>query len=144
MRTWLTGHTGELEEDKELELAVGHRLAFREFGAVMGLKCYDDLREQDYWKFWIGKVMKVWRQAGQVPTPSAEVATMPTLQKLAPITLVMFCAALEPGGGLIIFFFRKHRQLIMRQRFGRGLFERLICKKHSLLYIKTISIRVIV
>lgn len=93
-------HTEELEEDNQLELGVGHRLAFREFGAIMGIKCYEDLRDQDYWKFWIQKIMKVWRQAGQVPTPTGEMVTLPNLQKLAPITLVMFCAALEPGGEL--------------------------------------------
>lgn len=95
------GASENLDEDHELDLGIGHRLAFREFGSIMGIKCYD-LRNQDYWKFWIQKVMNTWRKAGQVPTPTGEMVTLPKLQKLAPITLVMFCAAVEPGGGLFV------------------------------------------
>jgi hypothetical protein len=81
----------------------GHRLAFREFGSVMGLKCYDDAKS-DYWMRWIGKLTGAWKEAGQVPTPRSEMLALPKMGKLAPITLIMYCAAVCPGGEISCLF----------------------------------------
>lgn len=47
---------------------------------------------------WIGKLTGAWKEAGQVPTPRSEMLALPKMGKLAPITLVMYCAAVCPGG----------------------------------------------
>ncbi|KAF8247131.1 hypothetical protein K440DRAFT_654902 [Wilcoxina mikolae CBS 423.85] len=108
-----------LDGDGELSLDCGHRLAFREFGSVLGLKCYDDAKS-DYWMRWIGKLMSTWKEAGQVPTPRSEMLELQKLGKLAPITLVMYCAAVCPGGEFSCLLGSWERLLMVRQLSGRG------------------------
>jgi hypothetical protein len=92
-----------MEENDELDVDCGHRVAFREFGSVLGLKCYDEYTSQDYWNYWIEKLLSAWRRVGLVPIPkkrpAAELIGQPKVRKnLTPITEVMFCAAIIPGG----------------------------------------------
>ncbi|KAA8909396.1 hypothetical protein FN846DRAFT_898317 [Sphaerosporella brunnea] len=88
----------QLEQNGEFDVDPGHRIAFREFGSVMGIKCYDDLIAQDYWHYWIAKLLAGWRKVGLVPTPKRGSAALRSVNvQLKAITEVMFCAALIPG-----------------------------------------------
>lgn len=89
--------TDELFEDGHLEQALEYRLAFREFGTCLGIKCY-------------------YREGAQPSEPTSaellaraeeiiaawekyiESATTP--EDLRPITRVMYATALVPGGEL--------------------------------------------
>ncbi|GLB43499.1 hypothetical protein LshimejAT787_1400110 [Lyophyllum shimeji] len=83
----------QLEIQGEFENAVGFRLAFREFGTVMGVKCHDEFASQPFWgRRWINKVLYSWKVIGVVPTPKPRIRT-----SLIPITEVMYSAALLPG-----------------------------------------------
>lgn len=83
----------QLELHGEFDNAIGYRLAFREFGTVMGVKCHDEFASQQYWRpRWINKVLFAWKAVGVVPTPKPRLKTT-----LIPITEVMYCAALVPG-----------------------------------------------
>ncbi|GLB44120.1 hypothetical protein LshimejAT787_1600500 [Lyophyllum shimeji] len=85
----------QLEEYGEFDNPPGYRLAFREFGSVMGVKCHDELATEPYWRpRWINKVLEAWKTAGQVPVPKKDSRLKSTL---APITEVMYSAALIPG-----------------------------------------------
>jgi hypothetical protein len=86
-----------IEEDGGLGLGAGHRIAFREFGAVMGLKCCWE-SQGAYWQMWIRQVMEAWEEEELVPTPKGNVPELPKLGKVSPITGVMYCAAINPGG----------------------------------------------
>ena len=65
--------------------SAGHRLAFREFGTCMGLKCYGMDRELETG---VEAVLKFWEKYLDDSTD----------ENLRPISLVMFAAALIPGG----------------------------------------------
>ncbi|GLB42655.1 hypothetical protein LshimejAT787_1201040 [Lyophyllum shimeji] len=85
----------ELEMGLEFDNDTRRRLAFREFGAVMGVKCHDEFAGQEYW--WsrvINKVLSTWRREEVVPVPKQPSRMKPTL---VPITNAMYSAALIPG-----------------------------------------------
>jgi hypothetical protein len=98
----------QLEQNGEFDIDCAHRLAFREFGSVMGVKCHDELASSDYWNYWLEKVLSSWKKAGLVPTPKKECRNGRVPVKgevlgqfrhsLMPITEVMYCAGLIPGG----------------------------------------------
>lgn len=74
-----------LDEKRYTERSLRHRLAFREFGALMGLGCYgyDDYlqsRKESIIGMWEGRMNDL------------------TTEDLVPITMVMYSAALLPTG----------------------------------------------
>ena len=101
----------------------GHRAAFREFGGVMGLKCYKEFDEGDYWKHWVDKVLSQWRRAGVIPIPSGRLAQLPRVKKLGPITGVMFAAALIPGGEILSQTKRRRMMVLTEVAFRNGWVE---------------------
>jgi hypothetical protein len=67
-----------------------HRLAFREFGTCLGIGCYGS---DEYLASRAAAVVKLWEEYME------EV----TADDLRPISLVMYAAALIPGGELKLF-----------------------------------------
>jgi hypothetical protein len=73
------------EKGRTLDRSAPHLLAFREFGTCLGIECYGgdeylSSRTAAIVKFWEGYMEEV------------------TADDLRPITLVMYAAALIPGG----------------------------------------------
>ncbi|EON61868.1 hypothetical protein W97_01086 [Coniosporium apollinis CBS 100218] len=86
---------GELFEEGYFERPVRRRLAFREFGTAMGMRCAMEGRE---WDEKAERITGAWERAGVVPTPDGSgAAGMNAEDELVPITLVMYAAALIPG-----------------------------------------------
>jgi hypothetical protein len=77
------------------EQSTKRRLAFREFGTVLGMRTGADGEE---WENRVKKVIGSWEKTGLVPDPSEEkgAAGRNAEIDLLPITLVMFAAALNP------------------------------------------------
>lgn len=87
---------GELFGEGYFERPVRRRLAFREFGTVMGMRC---AMEVGQWDEKVERITGAWERAGVVPTPDESgAAGMNAEDELVPITLVMYAAALIPGG----------------------------------------------
>jgi hypothetical protein len=86
---------GVLLEEKRgiLDRSPQYRLAFREFGTCLGIGCYGG---DEHLQARAAAVVKFWEEYMQ------EV----TADDLRPITLVMYAAALIPGGELIFFHLR--------------------------------------
>jgi hypothetical protein len=93
-----TGHLDKLFSQGYFDSPIRRRLAFREFGTCLGIRCgisekrWDDRAE---------KITSTWESAGTVPTPDENVhavAGRNAAEDLLPITLVMYAAALNPGG----------------------------------------------
>jgi len=76
------------------------RLAFRDFGTVLGIKCAlgDDLASK------AEAVVKGWEAEGVVPVPTSVVENSSANEKLFSITAVMYAAALITGGSCLPFF----------------------------------------
>ncbi|KAJ9646616.1 hypothetical protein H2199_002665 [Coniosporium tulheliwenetii] len=87
---------GELFEEGYFERPVRRRLAFREFGTAMGMRC---AMEGEEWDGKAERITRAWEKAGVVPTPDGNsgAAGMNAEDDLLPITLVMYAAALIPG-----------------------------------------------
>jgi hypothetical protein len=71
---------------------LDHRLAFREFGTVLGIKSNTERPEL---KGLATKIMTSWEGVGAVPIPKSTVLIPADLKA---ITLVMYATALYPGG----------------------------------------------
>ncbi|KAF2403900.1 hypothetical protein EJ06DRAFT_527492 [Trichodelitschia bisporula] len=74
---------------------MSHRLAFREFGECLGIKCA--LMGAKKWDERAEDILEEWEVAGAVPSPKNGAAGMNTEESLQPITCVMYAAALIPG-----------------------------------------------
>lgn len=69
------------------------RLAFRDFGTVLGVKCHKG-GEVDGSTTLADKIVKGWESHEAVPVPRKGAV----MDRLEPITLVMYATALNPGG----------------------------------------------
>ena len=76
------------EDEKYFEGRTSHRLAFREFGTCMGIRCHDRGKE---WMERYEGIMSTWEKADLMKS---------TPKQLQVITMVMFASALIPGGYL--------------------------------------------
>lgn len=89
-----------LKELDEVELntsiSLSHRLAFREFGTVLGIKCNDMEPDEHTMRNRADEIINTWEAYGLVPKPKRELKRRE--QELMPITEVMYAAALFPGG----------------------------------------------
>ncbi|KAL0261927.1 hypothetical protein SLS55_003361 [Diplodia seriata] len=98
---WATGFVDRAKRDLKVLIDSGYfkaglrrRLPFREFGTVLGIRCA--LFSEPGWDTEAEKVIGIWEDAGVVPEPKEDAPG----NSLAPINLVMYAAALEPGGKL--------------------------------------------
>lgn len=107
--------------DDYFDLPLRYRLAFREFGTVLGIKCLNQCNlmsgessaspshppdeitrrrrdSQIHVDFCAlaRKTIAAWESVGVVPSPTADASTD---KDLVPITCVMYAASLWPGGG---------------------------------------------
>ncbi|CDO70987.1 hypothetical protein BN946_scf184830.g19 [Trametes cinnabarina] len=88
------------EEEKYFDAPTRYRLAFREFGTCLGARCLTatltggtgkaEAKEKAYWDAFIEKVLRSW-------APSVDREPPLVREKLQPITMVMYAAALIPG-----------------------------------------------
>ena len=76
-------------ESHYLDVPIGQRLAFREFGTCLGIGVHptSDL------SLVAEQIITAWEEAGRVPIPVKNIE----LESLEPIDLVMYAAALCPG-----------------------------------------------
>ncbi|OJD31658.1 uncharacterized protein BKCO1_45000100 [Diplodia corticola] len=101
---WATGFVDRAKRDLKVlidsdyfKAGLRRRLAFREFGTALGIRCA--LFDEDGWGAEAERVIGAWEDAGIVPEPTGEaMGNANASTDLAPITLVMYAAALEPGG----------------------------------------------
>lgn len=85
--------TGELFEDEHhLEQALEYRLAFREFGTCLGIKCYYREGSQGI------ESEELLARAEEIITAWEKYIEGSTPEDLKPITRVMYATALIPGG----------------------------------------------
>ncbi|KAF2270374.1 hypothetical protein CC78DRAFT_573648 [Lojkania enalia] len=88
--------TQELWESAYLRQKSSRRLAFRDFGMALGIKCA--LSHDSEWIERADGLVKSWEDAGLVPeTKETHSAGMNAEEDLVPIGLVMYAAALMPG-----------------------------------------------
>ncbi|GME52677.1 uncharacterized protein LTHEOB_8986 [Neofusicoccum parvum] len=94
---WATGLVERAKRDLKKLINSGYfstgvrrRLASREFGTVLGIRCA--LAHDPGWEEAAEKIVKIWEDAGVAPDPEEN-----TSADLMPITLVMYAAAVEPG-----------------------------------------------
>ncbi|KAB2580194.1 uncharacterized protein LTHEOB_8986 [Lasiodiplodia theobromae] len=100
---WATAFADKAKKDLKVlvdcgyfEAGIKRRLAFREFGTVLGIRCA--LQQEPGWEREAEKIIAIWEDAGVVPEPKDEAAGNANASAdLAPITLVMYAAALDPG-----------------------------------------------
>jgi hypothetical protein len=79
--------TDSLYEDEEyFKGRTSYRLAFREFGTCMGIRCHDRGQE---WIERYERIMSIWDKPDLMKS---------TPKQLQAITMVMFASALIPGG----------------------------------------------
>lgn len=92
-------------EDRYFEHPVNRRLAFREFGTCMGVGCVADVplvRERNLLSL-TAQIIKQWEIAG-IGQRASDVHLAAAVRKevhrqgLKPITMVMYAAAILPGG----------------------------------------------
>ncbi|KAK7746264.1 hypothetical protein SLS53_002223 [Cytospora paraplurivora] len=88
------GDTAKLFERGFFDRDIERRLAFREFGTALGIHCQRAV-EDDEWTERADKITTMWRDAGLLEGSWRSRAN--TDHDLAPITLVMYAAALIPG-----------------------------------------------
>lgn len=91
---------GVLFEDGYYDQSRSYRLAFREFGMGLGIRCHTETRENlqglspeevNEWGVYTEKILSTWE-------PDIELGSTHTPASLVPITLVMYTTALIPGG----------------------------------------------
>lgn len=88
----------ELWESAHFRRSTGRRLAFRDFGFVLGIKCGLLSRDGGTWSERVNSVLQAWEASGLVPEVQADhTAGINGEEDLHPITLVMYAAALVPG-----------------------------------------------
>jgi hypothetical protein len=84
------------------------RLAFREFGTCLGIRCGAELaaseKERELWERRADSITQQWESAGIVPVPdeTTRLTSHNSADHLMPITLVMYAAALIPGGEIYL------------------------------------------
>ncbi|KAI9065229.1 hypothetical protein FKP32DRAFT_507509 [Trametes sanguinea] len=91
------------EEEKYFDAPTRYRLAFREFGTCLGVRCLvaklaggtgkAEADEKTYWEAFIERLLRSW-------SPSVDQEPPLVREKLKPITMTMYAAALIPGGFL--------------------------------------------
>ncbi|KAG8984929.1 hypothetical protein FRB90_005047 [Tulasnella sp. 427] len=89
-----------VESKTTLARPTSRRLAFREFGTALGLKCCIDLARQHGLEALPDDLCREWEETGLVPEPTAErkkAMEGSRLAELMPITQVMYASALVPG-----------------------------------------------
>ncbi|KAG8947956.1 hypothetical protein FRC04_010153 [Tulasnella sp. 424] len=82
------------------ERPASRRLAFREFGTAMGLRCCSDLARELQLEGLADEISREWETFGLVPEPTPEKKKAmqgSRLAELMPITQVMYASALVPG-----------------------------------------------
>ena len=69
---------------------MNERMAFRDFGTAMGIRCYDYKSSSAIWEALAERIVETWDEGDDLleSTPA----------ELQPITMMMYAAALEPGG----------------------------------------------
>ncbi|KEF60936.1 uncharacterized protein A1O9_02500 [Exophiala aquamarina CBS 119918] len=81
----------------------GQRLAFREFGTALGVRCLLSTDSQAPPGSELGelpqRICKTWEEVGLVPVPTSQ--QKETMAELMPITAVMYAAALFPGSMML-------------------------------------------
>lgn len=105
---WATAFADKAKKDLKVlvdcgyfEAGIKRRLAFREFGTVLGIRCA--LHEEPGWDREAEKIIATWEDAGVVPEPKDKATGNANASAdLAPITLVMYAAALDPGGKFLL------------------------------------------
>ncbi|KAI1784534.1 hypothetical protein LXA43DRAFT_1122544 [Ganoderma leucocontextum] len=88
-----------IEEQKYFDAPTRFRLAFREFGTCLGVRCHRSTAAEDaaaekekaYWDQFVEKVATTWAPSLEKQPPAVKL-------KLQSITMVMYAAALVPGG----------------------------------------------
>ncbi|KZF19261.1 hypothetical protein L228DRAFT_241921 [Xylona heveae TC161] len=100
-QTWATGLADRAVEDLDdlfeqdyFEVPTRYRLAFREFGTCLGIRSHN---LGPGWDARARQITSAWERAKLVPDP-AEEHKSGLMNKLLPITLVMYATALYPGG----------------------------------------------
>lgn len=101
---WAAGLARRATEDLRNLIDSGYfsgdthrRLAFREFGMVLGIRCA--LGHESDWESKAEGIVRSWEEEGVVPQPrQGEPVPRRNSGDLGPITAVMYAAALEPGG----------------------------------------------
>ncbi|KZT69181.1 hypothetical protein DAEQUDRAFT_281192 [Daedalea quercina L-15889] len=90
--------TRVLFEEGYYDQPRAYRLAFREFGTGLGIRCHIEMRqrelssdEKDDWEAYAEKILATWE-------PGIEHGSTHTPASLVPITLVMYSSAVIPGG----------------------------------------------
>jgi hypothetical protein len=88
------------EVDRYLSRNIKYRLAFREFGTSLGIKCHsekssDKERAIDL-KSYSDAVLSAWEPYMEISLSPRETSLTP--EDLRPITRVMYSSALIPGG----------------------------------------------
>lgn len=91
-----TRDLGKLFEKGYFERDIRRRLAFREFGTAMGIRCAKG--EDEGWIEKADLVTAEWRDAGLLE--GTGLTSVNSGKDLQPITLVMYAAAMIPGGEL--------------------------------------------
>jgi hypothetical protein len=92
------GDLAELFEEGCFDMPMKGRLAFREYGTCLGIAA---ATEGEDWSERGKKITQAWEETGVVPDPDQErsgAAGPNAMADLQPITLVMYAAALNPGG----------------------------------------------
>ncbi|TFY60967.1 hypothetical protein EVJ58_g4817 [Rhodofomes roseus] len=88
--------TRVLFEDGYYDQSRAYRLAFREFGTGLGIRCHTETRqkelspEEENWDAYMEQILSVWE-------PDLESGPTHTPASLVPITLVMYSSAVMPG-----------------------------------------------
>lgn len=103
---WAQGLVDRAERDIEdfwesahFRRSTSQRLAFRDFGLALGIKCGLSTRDQKKWTERADSVLKAWEESGLVPESRADhTAGINAEEDLRPISMVMYAAALIPGG----------------------------------------------
>ncbi|OCL07095.1 hypothetical protein AOQ84DRAFT_365258 [Glonium stellatum] len=86
----------QLWEEGYFERSTKVRLAFREFGTALGMRC--GMNKEDDWEHRAEQLTKTWEEARLVPIPEkSNTAGMNAEDDLLPITETMYAACLIPG-----------------------------------------------
>lgn len=82
------------DEGGYFDMPTRARLAFREFGTCLGIRTATSGSD---WDARADKITSTWEKEGLVPEPEGEKPGRSAMDKLLPITLVMYATALIPG-----------------------------------------------
>jgi len=82
----------QVVEGKYFERPLRRRLAFREFGTILGIKSHAEVENE--FRAVVDDILRQWEESGVLSGQESS----PLSSHLEPITLVMYAAALHPGG----------------------------------------------